>query len=44
MNTTSISEKPLCLKAGADAWRINPQTTKPTSTSTGVQAAEILES
>ncbi len=30
-------------KAGVNAWRINPQTTKPTSTSTGAQAAAILE-
>ena len=31
-------------KAGVNAWRINPQITKPASTSTGVLDAEILES
>jgi hypothetical protein len=38
-NTTLLSHK-----TGVNVWRINPQITKPTSTSTGVLDAEILES
>ena len=39
INTQSIDRR----KAGVNAWRINPQITKPASTSTGAQAAETSE-
>ena len=39
-----VSNSSIGTKAGVNAWSINPQITKPASTSTGVPAAEILES
>jgi hypothetical protein len=44
LNTDDTSKTLLSPKTGVDAWRINPQITKPTSTSTGAQGVEILES
>jgi hypothetical protein len=44
LDNYDTSKTLLRLKAGVNAWLLNPQTTKPTSTSTGAQAAEILES